>query len=149
LIYLDTSALAKAYISEVGSDEIRDLLVKSESPMCVSTLSLVEFRCAVGRRVRAGSLTEAESQRILSSFQSDLDTEVFDVLPIDNAHHLSARRLIDAIAPLPLKALDALHLAVLQRTRESHDIAFITSDAQQAQAARTLGVTTQTIALKI
>ncbi len=149
MIYLDTSALAKAYISEMGSDAVRDLLIKSESSMHVSTLSLVEFRCAIGRRVRAGSLTESESQRILASFQSDLDTDVFEVLPIDNAHHVSARRLIDAVSPLPLKALDALHLAVLQRTGATDRIEFITSDAQQAQAARALGITTQTIALKI
>jgi uncharacterized protein len=148
LIYLDTSALAKAYISEAGSDEVRDLLEKSDESMCVSTLSLLEFRCAVGRRVRARSLTESEGQRIMSSFESDLESGVFDVLAVDDAHHLSARRMIDAVVPLPLKALDALHLSILRRAHETHDIAFVTSDAQQAQAARVLGITTQTIALK-
>ena len=149
MIYLDTSALAKAYISEVGSDEVRSLLAANMDPICVSTLSLVEFRCAIARRTRARSLTDAEGQRIWSSFEDDVETGVFDVLAVDNVDHISARRLIDTVAPLPLKALDALHLAVVRRSREFHATEFVTSDAQQAAAAQALGIPTQTVALKI
>ena len=149
MIYFDTSALAKAYISEAGSDEVRELLSLNVDPICVSTLSLVEFRCAVARRTRARTLTELEGQRILSSFDDDIETGVFDVFAIDNVDHISARRLIDTVAPLPLKALDALHLAVVRRALETNETAFITSDPQQAAAARALGISTQTVALKI
>ena len=149
MIYFDTSALAKAYISEAGSDEVRALLSHNVDPICVSTLSLVEFRCAIARRTRARTLTELEGQRILSSFDDDIETGVFDVLGVENVDHISARRLIDAVAPLPLKALDALHLAVVRRARETNETGFVTSDAQQAAAARALGISTQTVALKI
>ena len=149
MIYLDTSALAKAYISEAGSDEVRSLLATNVNPICVSTLSLLEFRCAIGRRTRARSLTDAEGRRIWSSFEDDVETGVFDVLVVDNVDHISARRLIDIVAPLPLKALDALHLAVVRRSREFNATEFITSDAQQAAAAQALGIPTQTVALKI
>ena len=149
MIYLDTSSLTKAYVSELGSDEVRQLLERTSESIYISTLSLVEFRCALARRTRALTLTDAESQRIWASFEGDVDDGVFDVLPVDNEDHISARRLIDAVAPLPLKALDALHLAIVRRARTLLGTSFVTSDAQQAAAASALGISTQTIALKI
>ena len=149
MIYLDTSSLTKAYVSESGSDEVRQLLERTSESIYISSLSLVEFRCALARRTRALTLTDAESQRIWASFEGDVDDGVFDVLPVDNDDHLSARRLIDAVAPLPLKALDALHLAIVRRARALLGASFVTSDAQQATAASALGISTQTIALKI
>ena len=149
MIYLDTSSLTKAYVSELGSDEVRQLLERTSESIYISSLSLVEFRCALARRTRALTLTDAESQRIWASFEGDVDDGVFDVLPVDNEDHISARRLIDAVAPLPLKALDALHLAIVRRARTLLGTRFVTSDAQQAAAASALGISTQTIALKI
>ena len=149
MIYLDTSSLTKAYVSELGSDEVRQLLERTSESIYISSLSLVEFRCALARRTRALTLTDAESQRIWASFEGDVDDGVFDVLPVDNEDHITARRLIDAVAPLPLKALDALHLAIVRRARTLLGTSFVTSDAQQAAAASALGISTQTIALKI
>ena len=149
MIYLDTSSLTKAYVSELGSDEVRQLLERTSESIYISSLSLVEFRCALARRTRALTLTDAESQRIWASFEGDVDDGVFDVLPVDNDDHINARRLIDAVAPLPLKALDALHLAIVRRARTLLGTSFVTSDAQQAAAASALGISTQTIALKI
>ncbi len=149
MIYLDTSSLTKAYVSELGSDEVRQLLEHTSESIYISSLSLVEFRCALARRTRALTLTDADSQRIWASFEGDVDDGVFDVLPVDNDDHVSARRLIDAVAPLPLKALDALHLAIVRRARALLAINFVTSDAQQAAAATALGISTQTIAPKI
>ena len=149
MIYLDTSSLTKAYVSELGSDEVRQLLERTSESIYISSLSLVEFRCALARRTRALTLTDAESQRIWASFEGDVDDGVFDVLPVDNDDHINARRLIDAVAPLPLKALDALHLAIVRRARALLGTSFVTSDAQQAAAASALGISTQTIALKI
>ena len=149
MIYLDTSSLTKAYVSELGSDEVRQLLERTSESIYISSLSLVEFRCALARRTRALTLTDAESQRIWASFEGDVDDGVFDVLPVDNEDHITARRLIDAVAPLPLKALDALHLAIVRRARTLLGTSFVTSDVQQAAAASALGISTQTIALKI
>jgi uncharacterized protein len=151
VIYLDTSSLAKAYVHEIGSDQVRALLSATTDSIAVSSLSLLEFRCALTRRTRARTLSDTDAQRIWSSFETDLDDGVFDVLPVDNHDHVSARRLIDTVAPLPLKALDALHLAVMRRAtsaRESVTTQFVTADAQQAAAAIVLGISTQTIALQ-
>ena len=149
MIYLDTSALTKAYVSELGSDEVRQLLERTADSIYISTLSLVEFRCALARRTRALTLTDSELQRIWASFEGDVEDGVFDVLPVENDDHISARRLIDAVAPLPLKSLAALHLAIVRRARTLLGASFVTSDAQQAAAASALGISTQTVALKI
>jgi uncharacterized protein len=148
-MYLDTSSLTKAYVSERGSDHVQQLLEQTVGPICISTLSLVEFRCALARRTRALMLTESESQRIWASFEGDVDDGIFDILPVENDDLINARRLIDAVAPLPLKALDALHLAVVRRTHERDATSFVTSDAQQATAAAALGINTKTIALTL
>lgn len=148
-MYLDTSSLAKAYVSERGSDHVQQLLAQAVGPICISTLSLVEFRCALARRTRAQTLTESESQRIWASFEGDVDDGIFDVLAVENDDVINARRLIDSVAPLPLKALDALHLAVVRRALERDGMSFVTSDAQQAAAATALGIATRTIALTL
>ncbi len=148
MIYLDTSSLAKAYLQEIGSEQVRGLLEASDDSLAISTLSLVEFRCALGRRQRANMLSDSDARKIWSSFNIDLDSDVFDVLPVANEDHIAARHLIDQVAPLALKALDAIHLAVLTRQHSNdNSIRFATSDFQQAAAARSLKIETIGIAI--
>ena len=72
MIYLDTSALAKAYISEVGSDEVRSLLSANLNPICVSTLSL-----AVSGVAQSGRLLTLDN-----SVDGEIDLVVHAASPI-------------------------------------------------------------------
>ena len=73
-------------------------------PICISTLSLVEFDRSLARRTRALMLTEPDSQRIWAAFEGDVDDGSSTFFDLDNDDLINARRLIDAVAPLPLKA---------------------------------------------
>ena len=51
--YLDTSALLKRYVAEVGSSWANALLADAVIPLfCISQLAVVEATCAFARRLR-------------------------------------------------------------------------------------------------
>ena len=50
-VYLDTSALAKRYVQEPGSEELEDLFSRGVTEAVVSTLTLPEFGAALERRM--------------------------------------------------------------------------------------------------
>ncbi|RPJ72418.1 MAG: PIN domain-containing protein, partial [Desulfobacteraceae bacterium] len=56
IVYFDTSALAKWYISESGSAEA-EKYIRQHGPVFISDLTIVEMRCLLARRRRDGSLT--------------------------------------------------------------------------------------------
>jgi len=59
--YVDTSALVKRYIDELGSDWVRAVFSQAPLPsMIVVHLALVEMTSALARRQREGILTQAE-----------------------------------------------------------------------------------------
>ena len=53
VIYFDTSALAKWYISEAHSDDVEEYLQK-HGPVAISDLTIVEMRCLLARRRLSG-----------------------------------------------------------------------------------------------
>jgi hypothetical protein len=56
--FLDTSALAKLYHEEPGSDYVESILKQSGSKGIVSRLSLVEMESVLSIKVRTGALDE-------------------------------------------------------------------------------------------
>ena len=135
-IYLDTSALAKAYISEPGSDSVRSL-IELASQTFISSLNITEMRCLLARRTRAGDFTAEVESRLWSAFQGDMQNEVFDLVRVEPAAFLQAAALIERVAPTPLRTLDALHLSIAEHLDLNQ---FIITDKQLAKAARTIGL---------
>jgi predicted nucleic acid-binding protein len=56
--YVDTSALAKRYINEAGSEEI-DAFLGRWPRVLISRLVVLELRCVLQRRRRAGEIGAA------------------------------------------------------------------------------------------
>ena len=135
-IYLDTSALAKAYISERGSDGVRGL-IEQASQTFISSLNITEMRCLLARRARAGDFTADAESRLWSAFQTDVQDEVFDLVRVEPAAYPQAAALIDRVAPTPLRTLDALHLCIAEHLDLNQ---FITTDKHLAKAAQTIGL---------
>jgi len=132
-IYLDASALVKLFVPEAESDELNDALA-GLTDVIVSDLALTEMASALGRRTREQLLTRDEAQRLYreatklhaSAHQAELTPST----------HRRAERLLLAIA-LPLRALDALHLA----TALGADAAtVVTFDPRLRQAAVAQGL---------
>lgn len=107
-IYLDASAWVKAYVAEVGSDEL-NVAIMGRTDILVSELGITEVVGAVSRRKpRAG-------QRVQQTILDQLAEGRFRLTPLAAATHRQAERILcSGLAPF-LRAADALHLALAQQ----------------------------------
>lgn len=107
-VYLDASALVKLFVPEPESDALNEALVGAED-VIVSDLALTEMASALGRRVREGRLPQADARRLqrLAEKLAVACRRVELTPPI----HRRAERLVLTSRKVPLRALDALHLA--------------------------------------
>jgi len=106
--YVDTSALIKRYVDEVGSDWLRATLnVQPPPSIIVVHLIIVEVTSALTRRIREDTLTPTDYIQVQNAFRADclneyeMVTAVGDI--IDQANRLLEKH--------PLRAYDAIHLA--------------------------------------
>lgn len=137
--YLDTSALAKRYVSEVGSAWIRGLInPASGNVTIICDLTPVEFSSLLARRQRAGELSAANATLLQIRFLADVEREYLS-LPIDGSMVEEARRLVSAY---PLRTLDAVQLAgALEASRiVGGSIRFIGADVRLLNAAQANGL---------
>lgn len=137
MLYVDTSALLKRYITETNSDEF-DAFFMARTPSAISRLTLVEMRCALARRRRNGEITSTLEDQVMDEVRTDIQDGVLAVHPISDAQVVHALHLIDQVAPIPLRTLDALHLSVALSITANE---FATADRNQAEAANALGLT--------
>ena len=135
VVYVDTSALIKRYVTEPISDEF-DAYFMARTPLAISRLTLVEIRCALARRRRNGDISAVLEEQVMDEVRTDIQDGVLEVHPVSDDQVTHALHLIDQVAPLPLRTLDALHLAI---ARHHHTSDFATADRQQADAALALG----------
>ena len=106
--YVDTSALVKRYVAEVGSAWVRRLLAHpAQYVIYTSALSQVEVISALQRRVREGSLAEAQAQRLAHRVTIHF-AQRYQVIALTQA-------IVDqacvGLQTHPLRAADAIHLA--------------------------------------
>lgn len=137
-LYLDTSALGRAYLfDEAGSDETRVLLFESSHELATSALTLVEVasgfhRAARARRIRTSAPYIARADRDCSS-GGRIATMPLDLVALGP----EVRRLL---ADHVLGAADALHVATAIALRsDGVETGFVTRDRRQAEAARAEG----------
>jgi hypothetical protein len=134
--YIDTSALAKWYLPEVLSDRFEEYVNRHE--YCwISRLTVLEFRCLLGRRLREGDLDKRSERAVHAAFQRDLVDGAMRILPVEDAHVTAAMDLLERLPAIPLRSLDALHLAVARKAGLDE---VATADRVQARAAVRLGM---------
>jgi predicted nucleic acid-binding protein len=138
--YIDTSALAKRYIDEAGSDDF-DAFLARYPHVRISRLAVVEFRCLLQRRRRAREIDAAYEQAALADFADDVGCGYFEIEPLIDRHAVVAHELIDRLTGHSLRTLDALHLAIAQSVGAS---VLATADRDMVRAAEALGLATVT-----
>lgn len=132
-VYLDASALVKLLVPEQESEELNRALA-GLTDVIVSDLALTELASALGRRTREQRITRQEAQRLhreasklhASSHQSETTPPV----------HRRAERLMLSLA-IPLRALDALHLA---SALDAEAATIVTFDPRLRDAASSQGL---------
>jgi len=135
-VYVDTSALAKWYVNESGSDEVEEYL-RQVCPLSISLLTKVEMRSLIARRVRQGHIDSGIQSRILATFEGDIVEGHLDLVPLTVESFLIAESLLGAHPEIPLTTLDALHLGTI---RSAGAGVLATADRVMAQAAIALGI---------
>ena len=135
--YIDTSALAKCYIREARSLDVLSWAAEQNAPV-TAALTLIEFRCLLACRRRNGEISPALEHDALAHFDDHVRSGAWFIPHDSRSDYAVARGLIDALPSLPLRALDALHLAAA-RSAGTRD--FATADKTQASAAEALGFT--------
>lgn len=113
-VYVDTSALAKWYLNEPQSERF-EAFIGAQPDAAICRLTIVEFRCMLARRRRAGDITPAHEVRIGEAFAADLASGTLTVHPVEDSDFGAAVVLIANLRRQPLRTLDALHLAVARR----------------------------------
>ena len=134
--YLDTSALAKWYLNEPFAEQF-EAFIQQQPTAAISRLTVVEFRCLLARRRRAGDITKAVESRVYAAFEQDVGAGFLQVYPVADEHLIAALRLITQLARYPLRTLDALHLAI---ALSIHCEVLATADKTMADAGKAAGL---------
>ena len=132
-VFLDTSAFAKRYVAEQGSDKVMALCLKADS-LVVSVICLPELISTLSRLLREKKLTKADQRKLKSEAMADL-TDV-DICQITSEVLASVVSLLESH---PLRAMDAIHLACALTVKPD---VFVSADHRQLSAARKAGIKT-------
>jgi predicted nucleic acid-binding protein len=110
-LYCDASALAKLFLPEAGSDALNRML-DGRSDVILADLAITEVASALARRVREGALPPAQAQRAHRKILATAAEGGFRRVDLLATTHRDAERLLFAHREAPLRAADALHLAL-------------------------------------
>jgi predicted nucleic acid-binding protein len=141
-LYVDTSALVKRYVGEVGTIWVRRALAcPVRQGISTALLAQPEVLSALQRKVREGTLAAAEAQRLARRVQRHFARR-YRLVAITPARVTQANALVQAH---PLRAYDALHLAcalAVRSTLQQYGLPaplFIAADDALLAAARAEG----------
>lgn len=132
--FLESSAFAKLFVLEQGSDALIQFLGKvRDTHKVISSLASLEVRSAIRRRERAGEIPPSDANKALRGLLEEGKRIVEK--PVSQTVIDEAKRVLDGH---PLRALDALHLAtciVMRDTLQVSDICFVSADDALLKAA--------------
>lgn len=132
ILYLDTSALVKLYVPEIGSGAVQGL-VESAQLSAVSLLAFAEARAAFARKRRERAVNPKDYRRIVREFDADWDHYfVVDVTEpvVKRAGHLAEK--------YGLRGYDAMQLssAIVLREQSGGAVSFCCFDERLLRASR-------------
>lgn len=110
-LYCDASALAKLFLPEAESDQLNQLL-DGRSDVILSDLAITEVVSALARRLREGALPNSAVRRAYRKLLATVSEGDFRRVELLAPTHREAERLLLATRAAPLRAADALHIAL-------------------------------------
>ena len=126
-IFMDTSAYAKRFIYEPGSDEIDNILFHA-SELGISLICVPELLSAMNRKLREKIISRSQYSEIKSSFTEEIND--IDIIQLTDEVIKKAVMLLEKNM---LRTLDAIHIACAY---EWDADMFLTSDKRQIKAAK-------------
>jgi len=115
--YIDTSFLAPYYLPEASSDAVEKKLQKLPGgSLVISPLVRAEFASLLCRKCREREMDRSGTRRVMTALDRHLEEGVWRVVAIGLRDFEKATEWIMAMK-YPLRAPDALHIAVEARPR--------------------------------
>lgn len=105
--------------------------------MLVSDLAVTEIVSAVARRQREGALPREIARRLQNAILERLNEDVYHRVELTRDVHRRAEHFLMTVRDTPLRAADALHLALATSSRAASLASF---DARLTAAARASGL---------
>jgi hypothetical protein len=140
--YWDTSTLVKLYAQEPDSPVFEAHAASQISPPITSRIALYEARATFRRKEAEGILTAGTAQTTYNELLQDItvnDVRLIELnAPVDLEYGQVLNLCYQQIPPLPLRTLDAIHLAA---ARVSGETEIVATDKRLRDAARLLGFT--------
>lgn len=139
--FVDTSALAKRYVLEVGSTWVNSLIVPAANNVLIVTeLTKIEMIAVFARKQRENTLSTADFSKVSNAFLHHTNAEYL-VLRLDDPTLVQARLLV---AKHPLRTLDAIQLSsALEAVKGFNEpMTFISADNNLLKIAAAEGFTT-------
>ncbi len=135
-IYLDSSAFAKRFIEEAGSEKVEAICAQA-TELGLSVISVPEIISALNRRLREQTLSSNQYNEAKKHLLDDVrDAYIINLtVPVIG----SSIKIIEAS---PSRAMDALHIACAIEWGAN---LFVSADKQQLTAAKKAGLKTQQI----
>jgi len=136
-VFLDSSALAKRYVQEPGSDRVEEILLAA-SALGLSMVCVPEIVSALCRRRRERKLSEQQYLKAKQSFFEDLgDSSMINITD------QIVERAVELLERWPLRSSDSLHIACAAEW--AADL-FVSADEKQCIAARGYGLRIEELA---
>jgi predicted nucleic acid-binding protein len=135
-MYLDSSIIVKLFVPE--PDSLFYAQLADRQTISSSALAYTEVWSALLRKERGGAISPAERIQAWEQLSRDLQEERIELLPVTGAILKRANRILAACHPqIPLRSLDALHLAACD---QAQDWPLVTADERMRAAAILLSV---------
>jgi len=117
-VYLDSAYIAKYYLNEPDSGQVR-AVIRTATSLMSSAWALGEVTCAFHRYYREGGLTASQSIRLADDFLKHVDAGVWTLLPVTEGL-LRRMSAIIRLAPatIYLRTGDAIHLITASEAGE-------------------------------
>jgi predicted nucleic acid-binding protein len=141
--FFDTSAFAKVYRKEVGSDLVDRILAEPGSQHIVSRLTIVEMESVFAIKVRTGEIDQQSLLIVRRRLAADLGRRRLLLAAVNDEHFRTARKLLFKHgATEALRTLDALQLSVaLSLNRAGLVTVFVAADQKLCRVAMLEGFT--------
>lgn len=135
VVYFDTSALAKWYLPEEQSNDV-EKYIQEHGPVAISELTVVEMRDLLARHRKEGNININTEIKVFATFEEDIRQKFLICHPLSDGLARSAVNLLSVLCDLPLRMIDAMHLAM---AKEIQTEIFATADGTMAASAKALG----------
>ena len=130
-VFFDSSAFAKRYLEEAGSDTVLGWCDKA-TEIVLSGIALPEIISALCRLRREGRLKESQYRQLKGLLMADIaDIAICDLTPAVMAASLAS------LENGPLRTMDAIHIGSAVALKAD---VFVTADKRQAHAAKRAGL---------